>query len=130
MTDVDLRIAVSVPATGAVLRFCRLAASAAASSVGFDLDELDDLRTAVGEAVGLLMGDDGSSVAVGPGAIELTFVLHPDAIDVEGTRAHPSLAAVEESELTAALLGATVDEYVLDLPGGRRWFRLVKRRSL
>ena len=122
-------ILIVVPATSSLLRFCRMSASAAAATVGFDLDELDDVRTAVGEAVGVLLsGPDGTSTP-DPGELELRIRLHPEAIELHGTRQHASLPLCAESELTAALLGATLDEYSFDLRVGRRSFHLVKRRT-
>ena len=122
-------ILITVTATDELLRFCRVSAAAAAAAVGFDLDELDDVRTAVGEAVGLLLaGRDTTSEAPDPGPVELRIRLHPASIELDGTRQHSSLPMCEESELTAALLGATVDEYSFDLDVGRRSFHMVKRR--
>ena len=121
-------ILMTVPASTSLLRFCRLSAAAAAASVGFDLDELDDVRSAVGEAVNVLLaGED--PVESNAGEFELRIRLRPKSIELEGIRQHISLRLWEESELTAALLGATVDEYSFDLRSGRRSFHLVKRRT-
>ncbi len=123
-------IVIALPAQRSLLGFCRISAAGAASAVGFDLDDLDDVRTAVGEAVGVLLaGSDGPSGASDPDEIVLRIRLHPQAVEIAGTRQHVDLPMAEETELTAALLGATTDDYSFDLHAGRRSFRLVKRRS-
>ena len=133
-------IVLTVPADDSLLRFCRVSVSAAAATLDFDLDQLDDVRTAVGEAVGLLL--QGFVPPVGesdPGRIELRIRLHLDAVEVhgvlehgvlqQGVLEHAALPPCEESDLTAALLGATVDEYSFDLGTQRRSFHMVKRRT-
>ena len=51
----------TLPADAGLLRLVRLVASGLASTAGFDVDELDDLRIAVDEAVAaLLEGGDGT----------------------------------------------------------------------
>lgn len=126
-------ILITVPATSALLRFSRMSAAAAAASLDFDVDELDDIRSAVGEAVGVLLSRyDGASTdpdtGADPGNFEIHIQLRPESIEIRGTRQHASLALWQETELTAALLGATVDEYSFDLRAGQRSFHLVKRR--
>jgi len=123
-------IVLMVPADDSLLRFCRVSVSAAAATVGFDLDELDDVRTAVGEAVCVLL--EGLVPPAGEsdrGRIELRIQLHSDTVDVGGLLEGPDLPSCVESELTAALLGATVDEYSFDLGPQRRSFHLVKHRT-
>lgn len=122
-----LEIRVTLPATTSLLGFCRLAASAAAASLGFDVDELDDVRAAVGEAIGLLLS--GHPIEAPTSALlELRLTLDNDSIEIAAEIEHPSLIACEETSLTAALLGATVDEYSFDLHVGRRAAHLVKHR--
>ena len=119
-----------LPASSSLLGFCRLAASAAAASIDFDVDELDDLRTAVGEAVGLLLEGVGPPAAPSPlSQLELHISLHDDSIEIVGALEGATLPAGTESDLTHALLAATTDDYSFDQQPGRRSFRVVKQRT-
>lgn len=111
-----------VPADADLLRLCRLSASAAGAVAGFDVDELEDVRVAVGEALTVVMVD-----GAGEGTVRLVLRIQPGRLEVEGVREHPDFAPIDEPELTAAILGATVDEHAFELGPGRRWFRLYKR---
>ena len=48
-------VRLSLPASPDFVRIVRLAASGIATNLGFDVDELDDLRVAVGELVNLTL---------------------------------------------------------------------------
>jgi len=48
-------VRLSLPALPDYVRIVRLAASGIATNLGFDVDELDDLRFAVGELVNLTL---------------------------------------------------------------------------
>lgn len=122
-------IRVLLPASGSLLGFCRLAASAAAASIDFDVDDLDDLRTAVGEAVGLLLEGVGPPAAPPLSQLELHISLHDDSIEIVGALEGATLPAGTESDLTHALLAATTDDYSFDQQLGRRSFRVVKQRT-
>jgi len=121
-------ISVTLPAATSLLGFCRLAASAAAASIGFDVDELDDVRAAVGEGVGLLLSGHPTHEPASA-VLELRITLDKDSIKFAAEIEHPSLIECEETSLTAALLGATVDGYSFDLRTGRRAMQLVKHRA-
>lgn len=108
------------PAQRGYLKVCRLAVAALAAEAGFDVDELDDLRLAVTEAVTWLVEGDRA-------ADRVTLVVELDRqIVVDGTREceEPLLGAVDD--LLHAILGATLDEYHLGSSGDRRTVRLVK----
>ena len=63
METIDGTIELSIPPDARLLRMVRLVAAGLATTAGFDVDELDDLRIAVDEAVtALLEGGDGDQV--------------------------------------------------------------------
>lgn len=109
------------PAQQGYLKVCRLTVSAIAAGAGFDVDELDDLRLAVTEAVTWLAEGDRPTDQV-----SLTVRLE-DGLVVEGSRRCEDPLADEGNDLLDAILGATLDEFSLDSTGDRRTLRLVKR---
>lgn len=115
-------VTLTVPADTDVLSLVRLNASLLASFAAFTVDEVDDLRIAVDEAV--------AYVAAVPGGdrIELRFVVGPDSLELEavraGTTGHEPL-----SELAQIVLGATTDEFEHVLGPSQVRVRLRKRRG-
>ena len=110
------------PATGGYLRVCRLNASVLAAELDFDLDELDDLKLAVDEAVTWLTGDDECG-----GSVELDIRHGDGRIEIVGTRTADDLPPRDAEDLVDAILGATVDSHeLLGPPGAPRTVRLRK----
>jgi len=113
-----------IPADTGRVRIARLVAAAIADDIGFDLDEIDDLRLAVDELCFALL-DAGESEA-----IEIVVGVDGDTVEVTGscTYAGPP-SAVELGTLAAQLLGAVVDTHEVGLQEGEGRFRLRKRRT-
>lgn len=114
-----------VPATPEFLRLARVTASGLASRMGFNIDEVEDLRLAIDELCFALIGSRGR-----PGTVELRFGVHLDVLDVLGVvsieddRTDPVLAAFSRQILTAL-----VDDFaVFRDEQGRAAFRLRKSR--
>jgi anti-sigma regulatory factor (Ser/Thr protein kinase) len=75
------RVSLNFPARGDLVVLARLVASAIATRVGFDIEELEDLRLAVGELCLLaLQGSDARH-----GDLQLEFTISADSLDISCT---------------------------------------------
>jgi hypothetical protein len=114
-----------VPALPEYLRLARVTAAGLAGRLGFNYDEVEDLRLAIDELCFGLTGPTGRL-----GTVELRYVLNDDGLLVEG-QGHfvDDIAPVGLTELSQVILSALVDEHFLGSgPQGPR-FRLVKRHK-
>jgi len=114
-----------VPALPEYLRLARVTAAGLAGRLGFNYDEVEDLRLAIDELCFGLTGPTGRR-----GTVELRYELHDDGLVVEG-QGHfvDDIAPVGLTELSQVILSALVDEHFLGSgPQGPR-FRLVKRHK-
>jgi serine/threonine-protein kinase RsbW len=126
------RVLLSFPARGDLVVLARLVASVVATRVGFDIEDLEDLRLAVGELCLLaLQGSDSWH-----GDLRLEFTVSAEALDVSCTLggAAPSLGArgdegAEADQLSEQILAALVDAHgrVEEDGSVRAWLR--KRRK-
>ena len=118
-------LTIGFPAKPGYLTVSRLNAAAVGAAAGFDIDELDDLRLAVNEAVTWLLADEHAG-----GAIELVLHAEEGRVSVAGARTGSDLPARRSDDLIQAILGATVDEFELVAdPGDQRRIRLLKLRA-
>jgi serine/threonine-protein kinase RsbW len=132
-TDLDTgdRVELTFPARGDLIVLARLVTSAVSARAGFDIEELEDLRLAVGELCLLTL--EGSDAGQGDLRLELTVL--GDAIGVECTLAGaaagagPSPDGDETAQLSEQILDALVDEHGRERRDGavRAWLR--KRRG-
>jgi len=75
--EVQDRVTIQMPAEGAYLSVLRTATAGLAARLDFTLDEIEDLRIAVDEACGMLLGQ------AAPGAtLECDFTLGSDRISI------------------------------------------------
>ena len=125
------RIELTFPARGDLIVLARLVASAVSARAGFDIEELEDLRLAVGELCMFAMqGSDAQS-----GALCLEMTMHDDAIGVvcqlerAAAAQAPTPEAKEIAQLSEQILDALVDEHGRESQDGsvRAWLR--KRRG-
>ena len=124
-TTFDGPIELTLPADSRLLRLVRLVASGLASSTaGFDVDQLDDLRIAVDEAVAaLLEGGDGSR-------LELRFEVDDRAVSMSG-QTPSSRTGLDGGrlELSRQILAAVCDDHELAADGEVIRVRIVKRHG-
>jgi serine/threonine-protein kinase RsbW len=115
-----------MPASPDLLRVARLTAAGLANRVGFNVDEVEDIKIALDELCFGLLGD-----GAGTGVLDLRFVLEPGALVIEGQG--PADGAHDRdddtTEFAALLLAALVDEHEIDRKGDSVRFRLVKRQT-
>ena len=124
-STLDGPIELALPADTRLLRLVRLVASGLASTAGFDVDELDDLRIAVDEAVAsLLEGGDGTR-------LNLRFDVGGSEVGMSGsTPAAPGMTLdADRVELSTQILAAVCDDHELDVSGGNVTVRIIKRRG-
>jgi serine/threonine-protein kinase RsbW len=125
------QVVLTFPARGDLVVLARLVASAISTRVGFDIEELEDLRLAVGELCLLaLQGSDARH-----GDLRLEFTVSDEALDISctlggaaGAVSHDADEA-EADELSEQILAALVDEHGREQEDGsvRAWLR--KRRK-
>jgi serine/threonine-protein kinase RsbW len=125
------RVELTFPARGDLVVLARLVTSAISSRAGFDIEELEDLRLAVGELCLLaLQGNDARH-----GDLRLEFKMSDDAIHIVCTLAGASpLQAsagdeIETDQLSQQILAALVDDYGRDQDDGsvRAWLHKQRR---
>lgn len=115
---------VEFPARSRFLSLARLNAAAMAAGGGFDVDQLDDVRLAVGEAVGWLLLDESAG-----GSVKLTVESHDGEFRLQAERVASDLPNNQADDLVDAILGATLDSHELGTrPNGERWVELHKER--
>jgi serine/threonine-protein kinase RsbW len=124
MADVQTseQIRLMVPASAAYARIARITTSGVATRLGFSIDDVEELKVAVGEVWSLIVGDDG-----GHGELTLTYEIEPDALVVDVTSNNGGVPLDATSlEIASKLLGEVVDEH--HLGGDGRYAHLRKHR--
>jgi serine/threonine-protein kinase RsbW len=114
-------VRLSLPATPAYVRIVRLAASGIATNLGFDVDELDDLRVAVGELVNLTLE------VCEPETLEVVFTIAGNEFQIEGSAPAADGRTVELDILTRQILDAFLDTYEIEIADGRVCFTCTLR---
>ena len=125
------RIELRFPARGDLIVLARLVTSAISARAGFDIEELEDLRLAVGELCLLTL--QGHDARYGDLRLELSVL--DDAIGIECTLEHAAPGGEtqpdedESALLSERILDALVDEHGRESLDGsvRAWLR--KRRG-
>lgn len=119
------RIELVLPADKRLVRVARLVASGVATTAGFDVEEVEDLRIAVDElCTALVEGGDG-------GALLLGFDLGEGEVSIIGTTSATGVAAFEPERLALSrqILAVVVDDHDLHTDHGQISMRLHKRRA-
>jgi serine/threonine-protein kinase RsbW len=114
-------VRLSLPASPDFVRIVRLAASGIATNLGFDVDELDDLRVAVGELVNLTLE------VCEPETLEVLFTIEGKELRVEGSAPAAGGRVVELDTLTRQILDAFLDTYTIEITDGRVCFSCTLR---
>lgn len=124
MTDPGGDVVLSLPPRSSHLRIARLTASSFAADLGFGLDDTEDLRVAVTELCGALLGDDD----VGP-RVELHYRVEADRVVIEGRREGMDGAVPELDPIARELLAVTTDVHTLEARDGDWVFAVRKGAS-
>jgi serine/threonine-protein kinase RsbW len=116
-------VRLTIPAALEFVRIARLTASGVASRVGFDVEEIEDLRVAVDELSSILVD------AAADGELQLAFTSGVDGIEIEGATHVAASTEPTIEDLTRQILAAVVDEYGIETEAGTARFRCFKRLS-
>jgi hypothetical protein len=129
------RVVLTFPARGDLVVLARLVASAISTRVGFDIEELEDLRLAVGELCLLaLQGSDSWH-----GDLRVEFTVSAEALDISctlgGAAPAPGARGDEGTEgdmLSEQILAALVDAHgrVEEDGSVRAWLRKGRKGPL
>jgi serine/threonine-protein kinase RsbW len=128
------RVELTFPARGDLVVLARLVSSAISARAGFDIEELEDLRLAVGELCLLaLQGSDAHH-----GELRVEFTCSDETLDISCTLVSDGPApdawsgGAEALQLSEQILAALVDEYGRDDQDGmvRAWLRKRRRGRL
>lgn len=114
-------IRLTVPASLAYIRVIRLTASAVASGLGFDVEEVEDLRVAVDELASIVIDHAADT------ELDLTFTVEDDVLRLDGRAPVDGHDAVHVDGLTSQILSAVTDSYEVALRDGSVHFRCTRR---
>jgi hypothetical protein len=122
MADEPHCVRLAIPLDTRFVRIVRLVSRGVGTVIGFDVEEIDDLRIAVEELCAALF-----DVSAGP-ELELAFVLHDDRVDVQGRTAAMPQATLdgERFALSEQILSVACDGYNLKVDSGIARFNLHK----
>jgi serine/threonine-protein kinase RsbW len=116
-------VRLTIPAAHEFVRIARLTVSGVASRLGFDVDEIEDLRVAVDELSSILVD------ASGDGQLELSFAPGEGCVEIDGRAQVGEGFQPNVDDLTRQILAVVVDEYHVEAQGTEARFRCVKRLS-
>ena len=117
MSD-EARVVLTVPADASFVRLVRLAAADAGSRAGLTLEEIDDLRIAVGELCVQIMGP-------GEATTSLTLAISPGRVEIDGVG--PPAPDTGFTGIAESIVSAVADAYEVWTDGTTRQFRLTKQ---
>lgn len=113
-----------VPAALEYVRLVRLTSSGVASRLGFDIEEIEDLRVAVDELVSVVIEAADQS-----GALELRFEVQDGFLRIEGSAPIGPDASGQTlvDDLSSQILAAVVDKWDMDTSNGAVRFACERR---
>jgi hypothetical protein len=109
-------VRLAVPASLDYVRVIRLVAAGMASSLDFDVHQVDDLRVAVGELANIAL-----EVAAGD-TLDIVFTVANGRLRIEGHAPAAGDRAIQLDALTRQILDAVVDGYSIEVLGGQVHF--------
>jgi serine/threonine-protein kinase RsbW len=117
----DDAVRLTLPASREYVRLVRLAAAGIATNLGFDVDELDDLRVAVGELANLTLE------LCKPETLEVVFRVQDGELRIDGSAPAAEGRVVELDALTRQILDAFLDQYSIEIVDGSVRFSCTHR---
>ena len=123
--DATDEILLAFPAWRTNLRIARLTVSSVAADAGFGLEDIEDLRVAVTELCGVLLGAaeaDHDEV----GRIELRLRVDAGDVELEGRRDRATGPAPQLDPIARELLAVITDHHTLEAVDGHWSFSLRK----
>ena len=120
-------ILLRVPARAAYARVVRDGAAALADRRGFSESQIEDLGTAVEEAVALLLSANGQGHGDEAAAVECVFRLKDGGLEIEAIRSDRSPLPPGANDRFSRQAGQLVDECDLDEAAARIRLRKLSR---
>ena len=117
-------VRLQVPAALECVRIVRLTGSGVASRLGFDIEEIENLRVALDELASMTID------VAGPGELEITFYTTDTELRIVGRAPVAEGVEVGVEPLTAQILKAVIDDYELGTDDGFVRFSCVTGRPL
>jgi len=118
-------ILLAFPAWRTNLRIARLAVSSVAADAGFGLEDIEDLRVAVTELCGALLGpEEAGDDEIG--RIELRLRVSAGDVELDGQRGRAPGPAPELDPIARELLAVITDHHTLEAVDGHWNFSLRK----
>jgi len=114
-------VKLAIPTSLEFVRIVRLTASGLASRLGFDVEEIDNLRIAVDELAGAVVDASTS------GKLEVTFRDGDGELRIEGHAPVAPGRGLGIDDLTAQILNSVCDKYELRVDGDSARFSCVVR---
>lgn len=103
-------VCLTIPADVTYAQLARMTAATVAARFDFTYDDVEDVRIAVGELCGVLLGDDPD------GRIEIILRFEDEVLEVEAWRL-PAGGPVELGSLSQQILDAVTDEVTVHEEG-------------
>lgn len=119
-------ILLAFPAWRTNLRIARLAVSSVAADAGFGLEDIEDLRVAVTELCGALLGPQAEADGDEVGRIELRLRVDAGDVELDGRRDPATGPAPELDPIARELLAVITDHHTLEAVDGHWSFSLRK----
>ncbi len=114
-------ITLTVPASLEFIRIVRLTASGVASRLGFDIEDIEDLRVAVDELASIVVEN------ALPADLQVVFTVRDGVLRIEGRAPARPNGDPKVEELTRQILAAVVDEYRVVVENGVACFACSRR---
>jgi len=124
MLPTEDAVRLRVPAALEYVRLVRLTGSGVASRLGFDIEEIENLRVALDELASIVIDFAAA------GELEITFFTTDTELRIMGRAPVADGVEVGVEELTAQILKAVIDDYELGSADGFVQFSCVTRRPL
>ena len=119
--NADEVVRLSVPASLEHIRIVRLTASGVASRLGFDVDDIENLRIAVDELTSTVID------ATAGGVLDVTFSSGAGELRIDGRAPMTPGADLALDELSGQILNAVCDKYEVRANDGYARFVCVRR---
>jgi len=115
-------VELSVPADTRHLRLARLAASGYGADLGYSIDDIEELRLAVGEACALLVDNSTPD-----GRLVLRYGVEGELLIIEGRCPGGTDDQVFVDPVAQAVMVNTVDSFDIERHDSHNSFRITKR---
>jgi serine/threonine-protein kinase RsbW len=119
------RIVLSLPPNAAYVTSARLTAASIANRIGFDVDEIEDVKTAVSEAcIFIIKKSEGRNAP-----FKIEFFVSGASMEINFTSEENADFAVTDKDLGILMIRASMDSFSIEGGDGVK-MRLVKKHKI